>query len=352
MLTVLSGAFAFTPVVGSDIGITIETEDFAPLIWLHQDGCKVYHNAADGGQELVERVENYAFEGEQIKCPVLVMDKNGIEKVKDIYGGLSVPPGQDSGDFDIQVNCDEHGDQFDTDPDNYNARIGEERINTYDPNDMRVYMCTFTVETPQSMYGEYFLSFVVEDLDGLTGSVDENQYFFLNPAVAVTVIGDVNFGTVRPGTNSYSDTLLIQNSADDGSGVLLNMAISGTDFYDPTSSGAKCPTSNVLGLENFAYYATNGAHKTNTNVAGRTNTVGQDGDDEGYFNIPYEVADPDARAPIIEKDGKIKLNGKEFWAGNVLSPGAEIALTFRLALPEPCNGDFNDGSLYFWGTAI
>ncbi len=41
-----------------------------------------------------------------------------------------------------------------------------------------------------------------------------------------------------------------------------------------------------------------------------------------------------------------------YYLGNVLSPGAEIALTFRLALPEPCNGDFDSGSIFFWGEAI
>ena len=38
--------------------------------------------------------------------------------------------------------------------------------------------------------------------------------------------------------------------------------------------------------------------------------------------------------------------------GNVLTPGSEMALTFRLDLPVPCNGDFDTGSIYFWGEAI
>ncbi|MCX6709605.1 MAG: hypothetical protein NTV63_01455 [Candidatus Woesearchaeota archaeon] len=37
---------------------------------------------------------------------------------------------------------------------------------------------------------------------------------------------------------------------------------------------------------------------------------------------------------------------------NVLSPGAEMALTFKLTLPEPCNGDFSDGNIFLWGEAI
>ena len=38
--------------------------------------------------------------------------------------------------------------------------------------------------------------------------------------------------------------------------------------------------------------------------------------------------------------------------GNALSPGSEMALTFRLSMPEPCVGDFSEGQIYFWGEAI
>jgi hypothetical protein len=52
---------------------------------------------------------------------------------------------------------------------------------------------------------------------------------------------DFTFEDVRPGTSSYSSTLLVANDADEGSGVMMDMFISGTDFYDSSSSGAKCP---------------------------------------------------------------------------------------------------------------
>jgi hypothetical protein len=364
LLVLSSGAFAFTSIVGGQVGVTMQTEQFAPLIWMKTSGCTVYHNLADqqntdgyrhfkyGGPnngpwdgKLVERVENYAFEGEYIVCDALVMDKNGNDKVQDVYMGLS-NSGQTADDFQIEANCDRQEDSVNVT--DYNARIGEEQLTSFDANTMQHYVCTFTVETANSMHGEYFLSAVAEDLTGLKGSFDENQYWFLNPDVSVTVEGTVDFGTVRPGTDSYSDTLLVRNTAETGSGVLLNMKISGTDFYDPSSSGAKCPTSNVLNLQQFAYYASNGAYHTQRGDY-RENTIGGA---EGYYKIPYEVADPDARKSIISGAGQIELGHKHYQAGNVLSPGAEISLTFRLFLPEPCNGDFTDGSIYFWGEAI
>ena len=173
------------------------------------------------------------------------------------------------------------------------------------------------------------------------------------------------------------------------------MTISGTDFYDPASSGAKCPVSNRIRLNNggtghnyeqesssagdadpadnfirsdqtnclngiyagvdlglettfdpFCYFATNGAYSTANDGARR--------DVEGYVGIPYETGDEELRAPIISSDSgdTIDIGLMDWFAGNVLTPGDEIAITFRLTLPEPCNGDFSDGQLFFWGTAI
>jgi hypothetical protein len=121
------------------------------------------------------------------------------------------------------------------------------------------------------------------------------------------------------------------------------MFISGTDFYDSASSGAKCPTSNQLELENLRYYASNGGYSTNRDLRA---------DDEGYvpiqyglgFNSPYNFYN---RNEIIQTQ---KLNN--YYTSNILSPGAEMSLVFRLNLPEPCNGDFDTGQIYFWGEAI
>ncbi len=382
LMTVFSSAaIADTPyTLGSTLGITMDTEEFAPLVFLNSsEGCVVYHNNADGGSELVERVENYAFEGEQIVCVALVIDKNGVpEKLEDVY--MTVSEDQEPTPDDIEVNCEYTGC-----PDGegalevFNARIGEESIDSCDdiPGSMGVYSCILRVETLTSMHGEYWISVVAEDLDGLLGWQDEQQYWFLNPEIALVVDGSVDFGTVRPGTVSYADTLTVQNAAEDGSGVLLDMYISGTDFYDLANSGAKCPTSNVLALRtdnnqldpvneghNFGYYATNGAYHTAAGCKGEP--VADHGSnseriiewfdvvvqDEGYFNIPYENGNEDNRWPVIECDGTITLGTVVYQAGNVLSPGAEISLTFALALPEPCNGDFTDGDIFLWAEAI
>jgi len=90
----------------------------------------------------------------------------------------------------------------------------------------------------------------------MVGMMDENEYWFFNPVIALDIEGDMTFHGddgkegVRPGSDAYSDTILVGNDADKGSGVLLDMFISGTDFYDSQSSGARCPTTNQLSLDN------------------------------------------------------------------------------------------------------
>ena len=345
---------------GKSVGISpdITTEDFKPKVWMC-DHRVVYDDATEPGRvsldgdPMIERIHNYAFEGEQISWKVLVMDKNGIDKVSDVYATIGGVQGEGN---DIEANCkrinDWPRDQADL-LSSCNARIGEEEIDTFDSDMMSYYECTLTVETPESMYGEYFTTVEATDLDGLMGTMDENEYWFFNPTIALSVNGDLAFDNVRPGTDSYSDTILVGNDADDGSGVLLDMFISGTDFYDSSSSGAKCPTTNQLSLGAFRYYVTNGAY----NSAMDDNLDSVDGDRntdaEGYTNIDYGIGfnNPDPFYDNME----ILQTGPAFgpyWTANTLSPGSEMALTFKLSLPEPCNGDFDTGSIYFWGEAI
>jgi hypothetical protein len=368
VLSMLPLAFAETLTVGSGIGVGVSVENFVPQIFMDPHHRIVWENAADGSSVAYERIENYAFEGEQIQWDVVVWDKNGIDKVKDVY--VTVGPVAGEGN-PTQANC-----QWNTRTDAPGS-IGAWDVETpnlqFDPLTMRWYTCILTVEPSVSMAGHYWVAAEVEDLSGQKATFDEKEYWFFNPTVSIGVTGALNFGTVRPGTRAYSTTLVVTNNAQAGSGVLLDMAISGTDFYDltPGGSGAKCPDSNVLrlnsgggslcqmtcvsktgvnvapekgGQDNFCYFASNGAYTT----AGSFFRA----DNEGYVGIPYETGDPDDRVQIIS--GPTIAAGH--FAGNVLSPGADMSITFRLDLPVPCNGAFGtypgSGQIYFWGEAI
>jgi len=338
-LSLVPGVFAVNE--GFGMNFSIVTEDFAPIVWfcdsrvVYDDGTEP-GRVSQNGEELIERLENYAFEGEQIAWTVLVMDKNGIDKVVDVYATV---------DGYIEANCKRvGGSQIDS---ACNARILEEEIDEWNSDLMSYYECTLTIETPESMYGPADITVEAEDYDGMIGKMVEVEHWFLNPVIKLLVDdgGGLTFGdSVMPGTSAYSNNILVGNDADDDSGVMLDMFISGTDFYDSESSGAKCGDSNVLELENFAYYATSGAYSTHDD--GRK-------DAEGYVPIEYGIRFNDPN-PFYGNNEIIQSNlGIEgYYAGNILAPGAEMSVIFRLDLPEPCNGDFDTGQIFFWGEAI
>jgi len=373
--------------VGTGIDIIITPEEFEPLIW-NCGARTVLDDAVESGRETVvntalnERVENYAFEGEQIVWHVLVMDKNKIEQIEEVVATIGDVQGVGN---DIEVECLKRTNNPPKIFPSCNARILEEELTVFDPNTMGLYQCIFTVETPDSMYGEHWITVEAIGVDG-EAVMDENEYWFLNPVIALSVDGDLEFDDVRQGSVAYSSTLLVGNDADDGSGVMLDMFISGTDFYDSMSSDARCPNTNQLKLsqnlrndaslghesgsgatyntpcnadtvgltsspnaDHVCYYATNGAYST-ANGDG----VGDNADVEGYRPIVYGDAftrDFYNDAEIISND-LLNINGILYDAGNVLSPGAEIAITFKLGLPEPCVGNFDSGDIFFWGEAV
>ncbi|MBI2629280.1 hypothetical protein HYW74_04300 [Candidatus Pacearchaeota archaeon] len=353
LLSVMPLAFATS--VGTGIGVDVTTEDFPPLVWMC-DNRIVTDDSTEPGRlqvnffdsvNLTERINNYAFEGEQITWTVLVMDKNKIDQNIDVYATIGDSQGEGN---DIEVNCkrtDEQRNLFDS----CNARILEEDLE-FNEETMAFFDCTLTVETADSMYGEYWVTVEAQDGDGLMGTMDENEFWFFNPVIAISVDGGLAFEDVRPGSESYSDTILVGNDADDGSGVMLDMFISGTDFYDSSSSGARCPTTNQLALGNFNYFVTNGAYSSLLDPRGDNDGIGTN-DGEGYTGIGYGIGwnNPNVFYGTYEILQAGPAPGGYF-AANVLAPGAEMALTFRLSLPEPCNGDFDSGQIYFWGEAI
>lgn len=339
--------------VGTGINPIIDTEEFAPRVWMCGDRVVLDDNVqpwrtSGGGEELIERFNNYAFEGEQIKWTVLVMDKNKIDQNIDVYATVGSSQGIGN---PIEVNCVRSSADDTTiyGPrdnlfDSCNARIDQLYVE-WNPDTMSFFDCTLTVETPLSMYGEYWITVEAQDGTGM-GAMVENEYWFLNPVIALSVDGHLAFDNVRPGTDAYSSTLLVGNDADHGSGVMLDMFISGTDFYDSSSSGTRCPTTNQLSLGAFSYFATTGAYSTK-NDPRRTSSQGYVpigyGNTYGYttFYDTHEIIQ--AGGSVIDSVG---------YKANVLAPGAEMALTFKLSLPEPCQGNFDTGSIFFWGEAV
>jgi RHS repeat-associated protein len=95
----------------------------------------------------------------------------------------------------------------------------------------------------------------------------------------------------------------------------------------------------------FTFFGTSGAYSTATDCRP---------DEEGYVGIDYGIGF-DCPSVFHDSYEVMQVLGPG-WGGyyyaNILSPGGEMALTFRLDLPEPSSGDFDTGAIYFWGEAI
>ena len=327
---------------GSSIGIEVEATGSAPRIYMDPNTRILLHNYANGNVELVERENNYAFQGEQIVWDVVVWDKNGVEDIADV--DVSAGTEEDDGSNDIEVECDANG-RTDA-PGAYGAYDDEGNALAWDVETMRWYTCIFTVETPEAdnMHGEMWIVARVIDQDDNVDTVEEDSFFFLNPEIALAVSDEsvvfraADGGAVEPGMRVYSNTFLVESAVEDDSSVMLEVSISGEDFFDPVSSHAKCPVSNVLALTNFAYFATSGDYSTLTNAGS---------DAEGYDLVPYETGDINDRQFLIDDP-----NPADAFRPQVLMEGEEYAITLRLDMPRPCKGNFVDGEIFFWGRAI
>jgi len=288
--------------------------------FVYAENYKLVYLNEKGKYVEIKRSGNYAFEGERMIADVFVRNLLGKYDTK-VY--VTVGPSQGTGN-DIETICTPNL-KLNKIPKPLSSMLGRFNKET----DMW-YKCEFVVETADSMYGEYWIGYEAENSNGLLGYFG-SWYYFLNPIIALSLDGDLDFDYVTPGTSSYSSTLLLGNDGDVGSGVMLDMFITGTDFYDSSSSDAICPVGNVLGLENLLYFASNG----------------------DYSTIKNKGADKDGYSPIGKGDyfGSINYRSNRIIdsdEGNSLAPGSEMAIKFRLDVPSPCKGNFDTGSIYFW----
>jgi len=315
------------------------------------------------GEKLIERMYPSLFEGEVIIWDVLVMDLDGINDIilyNNDHGyhkdSVYATVGKDKGfGNQIEVNClrgddlDEYVNyDLDYTPEDCNAKIGDHEIEKFDSEFMRFYRCFFTVETPDSMYGENWITVEAEDKLGNIGKVNEDIKYFLNPTIAISVSDSEDiFDDLEPGEISYSDSIYIENKADIGSGVLMDLFISGTDFYDTENESSFCPKEDKLSLDRFSYFAKNGDYDTK-DLAGSDNM--------GYRSIEYGIgfSNPDPFYDTFELIPKGRMDSPldMYFNGNIIGPDDEVEIKLKLDIPEFCKGNFDSGNLYIWGEAI
>lgn len=344
MPSVLAG-----PVVQVDLGggVTYQEEKFVPLLFLNENGGRTLFDDPYGfyaNGNIQTRTNNYGFTGEQVQWKVLAWDKNGVEKMGDVFAGWIT---QTNGPLDPnqQVNCQRVSsvEQTGLSSMGYSnvRRPGDQEAQiNFDPNSMQEYLCTLTIEP--GCLGQKWFGVKIVDIDGLSSTLQEAESWFCNPELDLYVSGTLDFGTLGPGEQGAA-TFSVENAAETGSGVEVVLAISATDFYDPISSGAKCPTSNVLEQQGFESVA--------PFVTGFWYTAVQGSKSVGPKRIPYgnDITSSD---PIFSTSTAAQSWKK--WTGTLVptAPGAETTMTLRLGLPIPCNGQFTDGHIYLYAWAI
>lgn len=341
----LAGPWVSIGLIGTE-GLSYEEEKFKPYIFLNTNGGRELFDDPYGFYEngnIESRPNSYAFTGEQVQWTVLVWDKNGVEKVSDVWAGW-VDQVNGPLDPEKQVNCwvdtlCADGDDLTTCGYPNVRRDGDqEPQSTFNSDTMQEYVCTLTIE--ESCHGQKWVGVKVEDLDELTDTMNEAESWFCNPVLDLYVSGSIDFGTLGPGEQA-SSSFSIENAAEAGSGAMVVVAISGKDFYDPTSSGAKCPSTNVLDMQGdgldfstgFWYSAVQGVNSV------------------GPKRIPYQGASSIQDAdPIFSTSNGLTPK----WTGtlNTMSPGSEMSMTLNLGIPQPCNGQFTDGQIYLYAWAV
>jgi hypothetical protein len=217
----------------------------------------------------------------------------------------------------------------------------ESEISSFDSNLMAYYDCLLVAETPESMYGKKWVTIEVKDKDGSIGMMDEAEQWFFNPVIGISMEGDLDFYSLKAGKITYSKIVSLKSASDEGSGVILDMFISGTNFGSADESSF-CPKKQLLSLDRFKYFAKNGNYDT-TNLP--------DSDNEGYRPLKYGIGfnNPDPfydHYEILPKNQDVK-----YYLANEIGPKDEMNIKLKADIPEVCKGEFS-GNIYIWAEAI
>ena len=264
----------------------------------------------EGDGNIIDPPRSYLFEGEQLDFYVQVFYSSGVDQL-DYHNVYVTTNGYK------MVYCIESG-----------------KIN----DQLKNYHCILTIETSESMHGDSAMAVVVKSIDGEEKMIELGRWF-LNPYISIGFTSDTAKFNILNGTSrSYSDTISVINTVEEGSEVKTVMYISGYQ----TGSGS-CS----VNLDNLYYYAENGVYNTLNDPRA---------DEEGYVQINYGIG---LNNPfnfyngyeLIQVQG-INLPSDEpyYYPANSLSPEDNMTLKFRLNVPAPCTGNFDVGRVFIFGT--
>jgi len=296
--------------------------------------------------------QNYAFTGETIKFYIAVYDKDGEEDIDEVLlrvddvevGSCAINNFQAAAPLDAWIN-DHYNIPYDPDDDTYITGVTDDLF--------EFYTCTLIVQDGWTT--EDAVSIIVTDgnLDAcatnpntVTTVWDDLANF--NPSLDLELLGGpIDFGSVEPGSRELSNTVYLQNNAEAGSGVVMDMYIAADDYFtDPVTAGAICPTGNGIRFDNFRYYATKGSVNSGPNGIAPTSNFGLGArciaNDDEFTDLPSYSGEISDMCRIINI----------FDEASFLTQGSEMSITFKLIVPNLCEGHFTDGQFRFVGRVV
>ena len=282
----------------------------------------------------VEERGNYVFEGETLAFYVIVEDDDGDDDIEsvvlnDLGACVEITPPSD-GFPSPYTTWDEYA----------QAKFG---ISEWDADKMNLYKCKVIVG---EQTGEIQIKVEVEDVDNSECYTEDiKEYIEFNPSFSVAVEGSINFGTVEPGSVATStDPVKIRNTGD----TVLDMYVASDDYFiDAGNEDAICgDEGNGIKYDQFSYYATKGSINSGSN----DNSWPGLGEYTGIC-----AAKADEYTPMPSHSGHIEdmcrvINHAE--DGSFLIGGDFMSVLVRLDVPEPCEGNFNQGQFHFVGRVV
>jgi len=302
--------------------------------------------------------QNYVFAGETLKYFIIVQDGNGAADINDLRLVLNITnqtsmlpqAGTEVG------RCAEVPDF--TDMDAFISDSGNP-IGLYDSKTMKSYVCTLIVQSEASWNTVMDIGFRARDSGaGCVGNaanvinMTQSDWINFNPSLSVGLSGGINFGSVSPGSTALSNTIYIRNNAEANSGVVMDMYIASSDYFtDPSNPTAICGDGNGIKYDNFGYYATKGSMNSGLN----DNSFSMLGEFDGMAIGDSCVAELDEFTPMPSYSGEIsdmcRIINHDL-QGSLLAQGSEMSMTFKLDVPQKCNGYFTNGQFYIVGRVV
>jgi hypothetical protein len=331
--------------------------------YFQHDGC-VDRWTPQGEQG---REDNYAFTGEQIAELVVA---------RDLDGAIAITHAMLQVDGDDIAYCNEvsitdvctidqetglytacswkghEGVTFDNLMNEYPPQSSESTRAGFDGRYDKLYECILTVT--DYMQDDSIITVEVTDSVNQLTAMTDDQHFFFNPAVSLTVgtsdDEDIRFEEGYAGDLVYSENkLTLVNDAEGG--VDIAVWLGGTDLISPDAA-AKCPQSNILDVEGtstdhedgmlFRCTLDNGLYIEQAWMQIKNKNTKLDCDD--VWNPENEYFGDETSK--VHTDGYcLGLNPLFLSHENVLENGHEAECSFKLHYPVPCIGDFTEGNL-------